>query len=321
MAVPRVSPRAFARLSITVLVLQIAIIGTGVTTRLTDSGLGCPDWPECKPGHFFVVPELSYHAVIELANRAMSGPVVLSVLAVLVAAYLRAPRRRDFVLLGLALVGGTFAQVLLGGVTVLTELRPEVVMGHFLMSMLLLWAATVLHWRAARPDTEPQLLVEREQLVFARVVFAAAAVVVFTGTIVTGTGPHGGDENVERLPFYLPDVARIHGISAVLFVALTITLLLLLRSSHAPHAVQRRGLVLLAILLAQGVKGYVMYLTAVPVILVGLHIAGAVAVWIGTIRLLCSMHERVPPEPALGAQPVTAMTSSAAGTATISSTA
>ncbi len=319
MTAPRVSPRAFARLSLAALVFQVAIIGTGAATRLTGSGLGCPDWPRCEAGSF-VVQELHYHGVIEFTNRLMSGPVVLTVLAVLVAAHLRDPKRRDFVLLGWALVAGTAAQVVLGGVTVLTELRAEVVMAHFLMSMLLLWAATVLHWRAGRPDTEPRLVVEREQLVLGRVVVAAAAVVVFTGTIVTAAGPHGGDEHVERLPLYLPDVARVHGISVVLLVALTVTLVFLLRSSHAPAGVQRRGLIVLGILVANAAVGYVQYLTGVPEVLVGVHIAGAVAVWIGVLRFLCSMHERVPVEPQVQPQPVTAMTNRAATTASTSST-
>jgi heme a synthase len=318
MAAPRVSPQGFARLSLVVLALQVAIVLTGAATRLTGSGLGCPDWPRCVDDR--LVAEWEYHAVIEFVNRMMSGPVVLSVVAVLVAAWLRQPRRRDLQWLAGALVAGTFGQVVLGGITVLTELRAEVVMAHFLMSMLLLWAATVLHWRARRPDTEPRPLVEREQLLLGRFVFAATAVVVFTGTIVTATGPHGGDENVERLPFHLPDVARVHGISVVLLIALTITLLLLLRISDAPVPVQRRGLVLLGILAAQALVGYVQYLTGVPEILVGVHIAGAMAVWIGVVRFYCGLFERVPEEPAVSDQPVTAMTNSAATTATTSST-
>jgi cytochrome c oxidase assembly protein subunit 15 len=317
MSVPRASPRAFKGLALVALVWQVVIVMTGSTTRLTGSGLGCPTWPRCD--EYFLVEEWEFHAVMELGNRLTSLPVVLSVLAVLAAAYLRAPRRADMQLLAWGLVAGTAAQVVLGGITVLTRLRPETVMAHFLMSVLLLWCATVLHHRAGRPETPPVPVVARRELLFARVVFAVAGLVVLTGTFVTAAGPHGGAEGIERLGVYLPLAVRVHAFSAVVLLVLTIVMLALLRSSRAPWRVRRRAMVLAGIIASQAFVGYVQYLTGIPAVIVGVHIAGTMAVWIALVRFYCGLHERVAEELALGREPVVAIMPSAprpAGAAT-----
>ncbi|MDP1806330.1 MAG: hypothetical protein Q8K72_14245, partial [Acidimicrobiales bacterium] len=118
-----------------------------------------------------------------------------------------------------------------------------------------------------------------------RLAVAAAALTIFLGTIVTSSGPHGGDEEAERLPFLLPDVTRLHGIAVMLFLAVTLVVLWRLRKAGAGREVQQRGEVLLAVLVAQAALGYVQYFTGVPALLVGFHIAGATAVWIAVLRL------------------------------------
>ena len=111
----------------------------------------------------------------------------------------------------------------------------------------------------------------------------AAIVVVLSGTIVTGSGPHGGDENVARLPFLIHTVARVHGALVMTFVALTLFVGWRLIVSGAPVSIRRRYTILLAVLVAQVAVGYAQYFTGVPVLLVGLHIAGATALWIATL--------------------------------------
>jgi heme a synthase len=118
---------------------------------------------------------------------------------------------------------------------------------------------------------------------------------------VTGSGPHGGDEEVDRLPFRITDVARIHGVAVVLFLALTLLTLATLLRARAPAAVLRRGEVLLGVIVAQAAVGYTQYFTGVPVLLVGIHIAGAVAVWTATLHFHLGLTQRVAepePEPA-----------------------
>jgi len=112
----------------------------------------------------------------------------------------------------------------------------------------------------------------------------AAGLVLFLGTLVTSSGPHGGDEDAERLQLAVPDVARLHGAAVFLFLVLTLVTLWRLRAADAPPGVLRRGEVVLAVSVAQAGIGYIQYFNGVPAVMVGFHVAGAAAVWIVTLR-------------------------------------
>lgn len=299
MQLPRLTPATYRRVTLLALVALAFIVVTGGAVRLTGSGLGCPDWPTCDENR--IVPPLEYHAVVEFVNRTVTGLVSLAVMLAVLGSLLRRPRRRDLVWLSLGLVAGVLGQIVLGGLTVLFELAPPFVMGHFLLSMVLILDAVVLHHRAGEPDAAPRPVVRGELVRLGRVIWAFAALVVFTGTVVTAAGPHGGDENARRLDVALPDVARLHGSTVVVLVVLTAITLWLLRRTGAPVPVRRRGGVLLAVLLAQASIGYVQYFTGVPAVLVGAHILGAVLVWVFTIRFNLGLFDRAgarSPQPA-----------------------
>ncbi|RPI04248.1 MAG: hypothetical protein EHM63_10180 [Actinobacteria bacterium] len=121
------------------------------------------------------------------------------------------------------------------------------------------------------------------------VLLGAAAIVLFTGTIVTAAGPHGGDEDVRRLDLFIPDVARVHGASVIVFLVLTLGTLWLMHRTGAPRRVRRVGQWLVVAICVQGAIGYTQYFTGVPVVLVGFHVAGAVCVWIATVALAASL--------------------------------
>src|SRR5207302_7072901 len=106
-----------------------------------------------------------------------------------------------------------------------------------------------------------------------RAMLVAVATVVVTGTIVTGSGPHGGDTRAHRFPFLPTDVARVHSITVMVFLGLTLLTLLLLRRAGAPDVSLRRGSVLLAAIVAQAAVGYTQYFTGVPPLLVRIHLA------------------------------------------------
>jgi heme a synthase len=124
---------------------------------------------------------------------------------------------------------------------------------------------------------------------------AAAALVIVTGTVVTASGPHGGDEEAERLDLVVGEVARVHGIAMLLFLALTATTLVMMRRGGADPSVERRGRVLLVALVAQAAVGYTQYFTGVPVVLVGVHVLGAVVVWVAVLQLALGTHTVVVP--------------------------
>jgi cytochrome c oxidase assembly protein subunit 15 len=282
MRVPTISPRSYRRVTLFAVVALAFIIVTGGAVRLTGSGLGCPDWPTCARNR--LVAPWQYHAMVEFVNRTITGAVSVVVILAVLGSVRRRPYRRDLVWLSVGLVAGVIAQIVLGGLTVLFKLRPGFVMAHFLLSMVLLADAVVLHHRAGRAAGPTRRAVGSDTLALGRLEVAAAGLVIFLGTIVTSSGPHGGDEHAERLPFLLTDVARLHGIAVMLFLAVTLVTLWRLHREGAAPELLRRGEVLLAVLVAQAALGYVQYFTGVPVLLVGFHIAGAAAVWVAVLR-------------------------------------
>ena len=282
MRVPTISPRSYRRVTLFAVVALAFIIVTGGSVRLTGSGLGCPDWPTCARNR--LVAPWQYHAMVEFVNRTITGAVSVVVILAVLGSVRRRPYRRDLVWLSVGLVAGVIAQIVLGGLTVLFKLRPGFVMAHFLLSMVLLADAVVLHHRAGRPSGPTRRAVGSNTLALGRLEVASAGLVIFLGTIVTSSGPHGGDEHAERLPFLLTDVARLHGIAVTLFLAVTLATLWRLHREGAAPVLLRRGEILLAVLVAQAALGYVQYFTGVPVLLVGFHIAGAAAVWVAVLR-------------------------------------
>lgn len=284
------SPARYRTITGSALVALVVIVITGAAVRLTGSGLGCSDWPTCEQDQF--VADLEVHAMIEFINRLITGVVSLAVIAAVLGSFVRRPRRRDLLHLSLGLVAGVIGQIVLGAFVVLSHLNPWLVLGHFLLSMVLVANAVALHGRAAH-DPVPA---RRPGRGYRWPITGLAMTAIFLGTLVTGTGPHSGSrdgEAIERLPFDVPDIARIHGLTVVALVLVVAATLVHLHRTGAPPAEQWRGrLVLLALLLQAGV-GYVQYFTGVPVVLVGIHVAGATFAWIAVMWF----HLDLSPEP------------------------
>ena len=276
------APTAYARLTRFALWALAAIVVTGAAVRLTGSGLGCEDWPTCSEDRF--VADLEYHAMVEFVNRLFTGVVAIAVIAAVLGSWRRRPRRSDLVTLSLGLVVGVLAQVVLGALLVKTELDPRFTMGHFLLSMVLLQNAAVLDARA-RGDTGPAVT-ERQPDGLTRLmlwaVLAVGAVLLVTGTLVTGAGPHAGDTRAERLPLLVREVARVHSIVALALLGMVVWTWWRLRTAGSTDR-WRMGRV--AVLLAvQGAVGYTQYFAGVPALLVGVHVALASVVWIEIVK-------------------------------------
>lgn len=269
----RLAPSHFLVLAqITLGVVALNIV-TGAAVRLSDSGLGCPDWPNCNQRH--LTAPLAGHAGIEFGNRLVVVAVTLLAAATFLAAFRRGPFRRDLAWLSGGLVGGIIGEALLGAVVVYSKLNPYVVMAHFTLGIVLLLDALVLALRAGRSDEPGRLRVGRRDLTVARTMFALLAVVIVAGTATTGAGPHAGGKGAKRIPVPLDDVARIHSGLVWLLGALTLYLLWRLYRAGAPEAVQERGRLLLGAMVAQGLIGYTQFFTHLPPVLVGFHVFGA----------------------------------------------
>jgi cytochrome c oxidase assembly protein subunit 15 len=183
---------------------------------------------------------------------------------------------------------------------VIFHLQPPFVMGHFILSLVLLWNALVLYKRAGAPPGPARLVVDPRVRTVSRALLVAVSVVVVTGTVVTATGPHGGDEDARRFGFEISSVARIHGISVTVFVALTLLTLWMVQRLHADDGVRNRIGGVLFIALAQAAIGYIQYLNDIPALLVGMHVAGATALWAAVVWFHLGLFVR-DPEPSADA--------------------
>jgi heme a synthase len=195
---------------------------------------------------------------------------------------------------------GVFAQAVLGQLTVEFDLHPQFVMAHFLLSIVLLSDAIWLYWRAGQPDdaTETRAIGSSRIVAMSRVLLVAAAAILVTGTVVTGAGPHSGGgqhDNVARLGIKVESAARVHGTLVMVFLALVLATLWLIRKDRAPASVQTRLTVLLVVLVAQAGVGYAQYFSDIPPLLVGIHIAGAAAVWSATLVFALGCFRRTAP--------------------------
>ncbi len=292
----RLSPESYARITVWAVWLIGLIVVTGGAVRLTGSGLGCTDWPTCQDNQIY--PEWQFHGWVEFGNRLITGLVSIVVVVAVLGSLARLPRRRDLTWLSWGLVVGVIGQIVLGGIVVLSHLWPPFVMGHFILSQLLVLDAVALWHRARIGDDErteawPSLIVQR----LAKLLAGVVAIAIVTGTVVTGTGPHSGshgDELVERLPFSIDAVTRLHGIVDFTVIVTITALAVALRRSGAPRELLGRVELVLVFGILQAAIGYTQFLTGVPPLLVTLHILGATLVWGSVVWLLLGLFQYRP---------------------------
>ncbi len=291
------SPGRYRLICAVALGLLIAIVITGAAVRLTGSGLGCDDWPNCNAER--LVDVSSSHAAIEQINRLFTGLVSAGVIAAVLGSWWRTPRRTDLVVLSLGLVAGVLGQIVLGGIVVLFDLHPILVQGHMLLSLALVANAVVLLRRAGEPDgavRRPVVSKPARQLLWVLAALTSAA--ILAGTVVTAAGPHAGDEDVKRLGVDISSAARIHGILVMTALAVAVALAVRVVRHAADRAVLSAPLSSWIFIGAlQAAVGYIQYFSDVPALLVGLHIAGATLLWAMTVQLLLVTHQAVAPAP------------------------
>ena len=283
--------RNLFRLTVASLVVNVLIVVSGGVVRLTGSGLGCPTWPRCTEESFTPHGALDIHAAIEFGNRM----VTFLIAAVAILTFLAAWRsgRTAIRRLALVLALGVPAQAVLGGITVLTDLNPWTVALHLIVSMAMICVAVVLVERVREPDGHAVRAVPQsvEWLVF--LVFVVGWVVLYLGTIVTGSGPHAGDADAPRNGLDPRAVSQLHTDFVFLLLGLTIAVVLVLRAVEAPQRARDAANVLLLVELSQGAIGFVQYFTGLPIVLVTLHLLGAAFTAAAMTWLLLGTRERV----------------------------
>ncbi|WP_245927303.1 COX15/CtaA family protein [Nocardioides silvaticus] len=261
------------------LVANIGIVITGGAVRLTGSGLGCPTWPRCTDESYVAHGELGLHGAIEFGNRLLTFVLVVIAIGCWLAALLpvlrdrvgpdRADRRP--LLLSTIIALGIPAQAVIGGITVHTDLNPWVVALHLLVSMAIIGVCVLLvDHLVGRPRAWADASSRRAGVA----TFLAGWVVLYLGTVVTGSGPHSGDEDSRRTGLDPGAMSHVHAWAVYVLVALTIATLVLARR-HGNLPLRNAALALLAVEAVQGVIGYTQYFLDLPIALVLLHMLGA----------------------------------------------
>jgi len=273
------------------------IVLTGAAVRLTDSGLGCENWPKCGGTP---LPPLSYHALVEFGNRAVSGVVGAITAVVFGLTFFRRPFRRDLMWLALLLPLGVVAQAVLGGFTVLHHLAPGFVMAHFSLSLLIIVAALALAWRSTfEPGSRPRSA-DRPAVWSVRALLPLGALTIFAGTAATAAGPHSGGfsgQIVHRLHFKgastLTWTVHQHAIIAALFGVAVIGVWLFHRRRGMDRTLE--PLMVLGVLLAaQGLVGSVQYELHLPSDIVWVHVLLATSSWLALLWAVAAAGLLVP---------------------------
>ena len=300
-------PAAMRRIALAGVVSTAVIIVTGAAVRLSKSGLGCPDWPQCTRSSLVAAHtsgDPMFHTWIEFGNRLVTVAVTVIAVAVLIAAWRFRPdgrRRPDLVWLAAAQPAGVVAQIVVGGIVVLTNLNPALVSLHFVVSIAVVAAAMALHARCAEGTAPARALVRADLRLLTYGVVAVAAVMLTAGTVVTGTGPLAGAGAVPRYHLPLTGVTQFHSDIGWLLGGLVLPLVAGLRLTRAPVRIMRLGWLLLGLIMVQGAVGYTQYFTGLPAGLVWVHVSGSLLIWIVALRLMFAVRDRGPltqPRPA-----------------------
>ena len=171
-------------LAVTV-VVTFGLITLGGLVRATESGLGCPDWPLC---HGQIIPPFEYHVLIEYSHRLTASVVGVLVVACAALVWLRHRESAGLKRLMAVAVVALVVQVVLGGITVLTELPAPIVTAH-LFAAETLFAMLIVAMLIARPATNA-LQAARKHPYFNTVLAMAAVsmIILLTGTYIVGSG-------------------------------------------------------------------------------------------------------------------------------------
>jgi cytochrome c oxidase assembly protein subunit 15 len=264
------------------LVTNSLIILTGGLVRLTGSGLGCPTWPKCTDGSFVPHRAMDIHRRIEFGNRMLTGIVTFVLVATVIVVWRWVGTNRGVRRIAVIIALGVPLQIVVGGISVRTDLNPWVVSLHLVISMAMVAASMLLVFRVRGVASGGVVRRETGRVIS---MYAVLWVVVYLGTVVTGSGPHAGDAHAPRNGLNPHVMSHVHAGAVYVLVAITVMLCFSLRK--LPEA--RLALLVLGVELAQGTIGFVQYFTDLPIALVAAHLVGAAILVAVATRLLLAV--------------------------------
>lgn len=288
---------AFRLLAVATAVSAWALVAVGGVVRISESGLGCPDWPLCEGR---VVPSGAKEPVVEYVHRA-TAVIAIALLLVTTVWALRRYRGRPDIVVPLALAAALVpVQAVLGATVVWLELPAGLVGVHFMVGMTMLGLTAFAGAVVCRGSTAPSRGYARAALGLG----AAALLVVSLGAGVVATdamhacGPewpacNGGLANGGQLA--LLQVA--HRTGAYLVLALALVLGVLALRGRGPRVA---GLACVCLAVAQAGFGVGIVLShhgsLGHELLRSLHVAAAAAFWaFVAVVVAVSVARPVPP--------------------------
>ena len=250
-------------------VLNVVIIATGGTVRLTGSGLGCTDWPVCTPGSLVPTEELGIHGVIEFANRTISGPLLIAALLVLWLSWRIRRQRRDLFSISIVVLVLVVLQALVGAFVVWLHLNANLVGFHYVVSLVIVCVTAAYLVRAYETPSARERAVPKPFAVLAHVTTLFMAITIFVGVLTTGAGPHSGDANIQRDGFDASLLAHVHSWPGYISLALVVALVVWAIAGRLRPA--RWAIALLVVLLVQILVGVYQARNGLPPFAVGVH--------------------------------------------------
>lgn len=275
-------------------VVTYFLIALGGTVLATNSGLSCPDWPLCYGQAYY---SGTYHVFLEQFHRFTAATV--SILIVLLLIGIIAWARKDRVLLTMGIIAPILlaVQIVLGGLTVLWKLPPQIIMAHLGTALAIL--AVVITIAVLSGKSAPSRELPAKTRKFAQLAITNALLVyilMLLGSYVTGSGAALA---CPGWPFctpaswavsnHLADINILHRIYAVFVGLVTLwTVISALRRWRVAPGQAIIGLVGGLLFVWQAIVGGLIVLLREPAFVAGLHLALATAVW-GTLVLLAAL--------------------------------
>ncbi len=262
--------------------------------RVTESGLGCPDWPLC---HGEIIPPYKFETLIEYSHRVVASLVAILVFAMLVLIWVK--YRCERLLLCLVLTGSilVIAQAGLGGITVLTELAGNLVTIHLGLAQVLLALFTLVFFVIMYgPNFGAGVFNKHKWLLMGTM--AGVFALLLSGSYTTTTGASGA---CDQWPFCqsgsllinskLPVVHMIHRIITVVAgVLIVASLQVAWKTRKGDSKLCLVGVMLGSALILQIVVGAATVLLDLPAELKILHLFVATLMWWLTVIMLLLLY-------------------------------
>jgi len=274
-------------------VVTYFLIALGGTVLATNSGLSCPDWPLCYGQAYY---SGTYQVFLEQFHRFTAATVSILIVLLLIGIIAWARKDRALLTMGIAAPMLLAIQIVLGGLTVLWKLPPQIITAHLgtaLAIFAIVITIAVLSGKPAPSKEHPAKTRKFAQLAIINALLVY--ILMLLGSYVTGSGAALACPGWPlctpaswAVSNHLADINILHRIYAVFVGLVTLwTVISALRRWRVARGQAIVGLVGGLLFVYQAVVGGLIVLLKEPAFVAGLHLALATAVW-GTLVLLAA---------------------------------